>query len=107
MSHVLHHPKGTLMPSAPSRERARAWREHRLGSGAKLDSISEQGGMDSAESVERSGTGIRAASKEGCQPFASILPSCESMLQGIRRGQRDRGPLLRGSKPGARKPTWH
>ena len=107
MLYVLHHPKGALMLTAQNREQVQEWSRRQLGSGARLVSISEHDGTDPVESVERSGTGIQAASMEGCLPFVSIMPNLESMLTEVRGDPREGGPLLRGQVCHGRKWTWH
>ena len=107
MLYVLHHPKGALMLTAQTREQVQEWSQRQLGSGARLVSIWEHDGMESVESVERSGTGIQAASKDGCLPFVSIMPNLESMLTEVRGDHRERGPLLRGQVCHGRIQTWH
>ena len=106
MLYVLHHPKGALLVNAQNRKQVWEWSRRQLGSGAKLVSISEMGGMDSAESVERSGTGIRAASMEGFRPFVR-LSNIGPMPTKVRGGHRDRGPLARGLVGKGLKPTLH
>jgi hypothetical protein len=107
MLYVLHHSKGVLMLTARNREQVEEWSRRQLGSGAKLISISERDGMDSVESVERSGTGIQAAIMEGCRPALSFMPNHGTVRPEVRQDHKDRGPLLRGQDWSELKPTWH
>lgn len=68
MLYVIHHSKGTLKLTAGSREQAIKWTERQLGRSAGLFSVMEAGMVDT---IEKTGTGIKADHARGCKPVVS------------------------------------
>jgi hypothetical protein len=107
MLYVLHHPKGALMLRASDRDQVLQWSKRQLGARAALISISENDGMDSVESVERSGTGIKAMEAEGCRPVISIMANFDLKTSAVGACHTDSDLLLSGACLDSRKLTMH
>ena len=89
MYYVLHHSKGALMLAADDLNQAVQWSQRQLGADIGLMSIMETDCNDSINLVEKSGTGLRAVSANGCRPVLSIMANtidrvvgtqCEAVL---------------------------
>jgi hypothetical protein len=107
MLYVLHHPKGALMLTAQDRQQVLDWSKRQLGASAGLVSISERDGMDAVESVERSGTGIKAKDAEGCRPLISIMANFDQRMSDAGKDHGDHDPLLQNPCLVSRKLTAH
>lgn len=95
------------MLQAGDREQVLKWSQRQLGKQANLISVTESGCMDTAESVERSGTGIKAESADICQPVMSIMANFLKTMSDAQEDHMDSDRYVGGTRLIGTKQTWH
>ena len=79
MLYLLHHSKGTLILSANDRQQVVAWSKRQLGQAVNR-SVTESDFSDIESAVERSGTGVKANSLQGCKPMLSPMANSATSI---------------------------
>jgi hypothetical protein len=107
MYYVLHHSKGALMLAADDLHQAVQWSQRQLGEDLGLMSVMETECSDSINMVEKSGTGLRAASPDGCRPVLSVMANTIDRVVGTQREAVLSSDWGRNCLVKARTPTMH
>jgi len=85
MYFLLHHSTGALMLDANDRNEVLSWSERQLGPRAGLVSVLQLDDQSCVDSVEKSGTGVHQAKKDGCEARLSFMADSVQRVTGFDR----------------------